>query len=214
MPRFPLLKAAPITLLLALTAITAGWPAASAAQTVRYRIVPEESEVRYRVRERIARLEFPSDAVGATREITGEIVLDDDGHMAASSRFEVDLSTLKSNRDRRDRYLRQNTLETDQYPIMVFVPTALDGLAYPLPTSGTHAFQLVGQMTLHGVTKEAVWDAELEFSVDGARGMATTRFTFGDYDLTIPRMAALLSVADDIRLELDLVLVLVQGSDR
>ncbi len=209
-----MLKAAPNTMLFALAAIAAGWPDASAAQSVRYRIVPEESEVRYRVRERIARLDFPSDAVGTTREITGEIALDDHGEMAASSRFEVDLRTLKSNRDRRDRYLRQNTLETDQYPIMVFVPTALDGLAYPLPTSGTHAFRLVGRMTLHGVTKEAVWDAELEFSVDGARGMATTRFTFGDYNLTIPRMAALLSVADDIRLELGLVLVPGEGSYR
>lgn len=197
-------------MLVALAAIAAGWSDASAAQSVRYRIVPEESEVRYRVRERIARLNFPTDAVGATQQITGEIVLDDDGQVAASSRFEVDLRTLKSNRERRDRYLRQNTLQTAQYPMMVFVPTALDGLDYPLPTSGTHAFRLVGQMTLHGVTKEAVLDAELEFSVDGARGLATTRFTFGDYDLTIPRMIALLSVADDIRLEFDLVLVLVE----
>jgi polyisoprenoid-binding protein YceI len=203
---------APVTVLFALAAITASWPDASAAQSVRYRIVPEESEVRYKVRERIARLNFPTDAVGATREITGALILDDAGQVTASSRFEVDLRTLKSNRERRDRYLRQNTLQTAQYPLMVFLPTALDGLAYPLPTSGTHAFRLVGQMTLHGVTKEAIWDTELEFSVDGARGMATTRFTFGDYNLTIPRMIALLSVADDILLELDLVFMLVEGS--
>ena len=178
-------------------------------QSVLYRIVPEASEARYRVRERIARLDFPTDAVGATRDITGEIALVGGDRVAASSRFEVDLRTLRSDRDRRDRYLQRNTLETDQHPIMTFVPTSVEGLPHPLPRSGTHTFRLAGQMTLHGVTKKAVWDVELEFSEDGARGSATTNFTFGDYDLTIPRMAALLSVADDIRLELDLVLALI-----
>lgn len=209
MPEFTPSQAAPFAVLIAFAAITAVLPRASAAQSVLYRIVPEESEARYRVRERIARLEFPTDAVGATRDITGEIAFDGGDGLTASSRFEVDLRTLKSNRDRRDRYLQRNTLETDQHPIMTFVPTAVDGLPHPFPTSGTHTFRLIGQMTLHGVTKRAVWDVELEFSEDGARGSATTHFTFGDYGLTIPRMAALLSVADDIRLELDLVLALV-----
>ena len=76
LPGFAPSKAAPVTMLFALVAITVSWPDASAAQSVRYRIVPEESEVRYKVRERIARLNFPTDAVGATREITGAIVLD------------------------------------------------------------------------------------------------------------------------------------------
>ncbi len=205
-------KSAPfaaLIVLFALAAITAVWPRASAAQSVLYRIVPEGSEARYKVRERIARLDFPTDAVGVTHDITGEIAFGSGDGVAASSRFEVDLRTLKSDRDRRDRYLQRNTLEPDQHPIMTFVPTSVEGLPHPLPRSGKHTFRMVGQMTLHGVTREAVWDVELEFSEDGARGSATTNFTFGDYDLTIPRMAALLSVADDIRLELDLVLALI-----
>lgn len=212
MPKFTRSKAAPLAALIvlfALAAITAVWPRASAAQSVVYRIVPEGSEARYKVRERIARLDFPTDAVGVTHDITGEIAFDGGDGLAASSRFEVDLRTLKSDRDRRDRYLQRNTLETDQHPFMTFVPTSVEGLPHPLPRSGKHTFRMVGQMTLHGVTREAVWDVELEFSEDGARGSATTNFTFGDYDLTIPRMAALLSVADDIRLELDLVLALI-----
>ena len=212
MPGFARSTASLIAVLFALAGFAAAWPQTSAAQSVRYRIVPEESEARYRVRERIARLEFPTDAVGTTKEITGELALDGDGGVASSSRFEVDLRTLRSNRDRRDRYLRRNTLETDQYPVMTFLPTAAHGLPNPLPTSGTHAFRLVGQMTLHGVTKEAVWDVELEFSASGARGTATTHFTFGEYNLTIPRMAALLSVTDDIRLQLDLVMALVEDA--
>ena len=69
-----------------------------------------------------------NDAVGETTSITGTLVLDDRGAVVRQeSRFEVDLSTLKSDSDRRDNYIRRRTLQTDTYPKAVFVPTALRG---------------------------------------------------------------------------------------
>lgn len=198
-------KTAGAIVLLTCGAIATG-SSPTAAQSVRYRIVPEESEARYRVRERLARLEFPNDAVGVTQAITGQLTLTDGAVVEEESSFVIDLRTLKSDKDRRDSYLQRNTLETAEYPLMTFVPTALDGLPHPVPTSGTHMFRLLGQATLHGVTQEVVWEVELEFSPEGAMGSASTHFSFDTFNMTIPRMAALLSVTDDIRLELDLVL--------
>ena len=81
-------------------------PAPPNTDSVRLVLAPEGNEARYRVRERIARFEFPSDTVGATNDLTGTMVLDETGKVVATeSKFVVDLRTLKSGRDRRDRYL-------------------------------------------------------------------------------------------------------------
>lgn len=69
-------------------------PTSGGLITVRIVVVPEQSEARYRVREQLASLQFPSDAVGATKSITGTIVGRSDGSIdAAQSKFTVDLRT-------------------------------------------------------------------------------------------------------------------------
>ena len=118
---------------------------------VRLVTAPEGNVARYRVREQLARLDFPNDAVGETSSISGALVLDEDGSVvAAESRFEVDLRTLKSDSDRRDNYIRRRTLQTEQYPMAVFVPTAIRGAPSPLPTAGEFSFELDGELTIRG----------------------------------------------------------------
>src|SRR5581483_9748652 len=58
-------------------------------------IAPQGNEARYRVREQLASFDFPSDAVGATQNVTGGILVGLDGKVVPdSSRFDVDLRTL------------------------------------------------------------------------------------------------------------------------
>ena len=183
-------------------------PARDDTDSVRLVLAPEGNEARYRVRERIARFEFPSDAVGATNDLTGTMVLDETGKVvAAESKFVVDLRTLKSGRDRRDRYLQRRTLETELYPTIELVLTELPGLPFPLPESGAFSFELVGDMTLHGVTRQIGWQVTAEAKDGGFYGTAKTSFTFDAFEMTQPRMAMLLSVADTIRLEYDFYLI-------
>lgn len=171
-------------------------------------VAPEGSEARYRVREQLARINFPSDAVGRTDRLEGRIVILPDGRIdRAVSAFEVHLASLESDSDRRDNFIRRNTLSTDAHPAARLVPTALEGLPSPLPGSGEASFRLAGDFTVRGVTRPTLWDVTAEF-VDGAvLGRASTRFTFGDFGLEIPRVGSVLSVNDDIRLEVDFILV-------
>jgi len=183
--------------------------AASAASgdVVRLVIVPEQSEARYRVREQLAGVSFPTDAVGATKTFTGTIVGETDGTIVSDqSKFQVDLRTLKSDQNIRDNFLRRSTLETDRYPYAVFVPTSAPGLPLKLPESGQFAFQLVGNLTIRDVTKPVTWDVKGKVDGDTATGTATTTFTFEYFNLTQPSVARVLSIEDNIRLELDLTL--------
>jgi polyisoprenoid-binding protein YceI len=161
------------------------------------------SKAEYRVREQLARLNFPNDAVGATESVSGAIVLRSDGAFADGSKITVDMRTLKTDEPKRDGFVREYTLETNRYPLAEFVPRRQKGLPTPLPTSGASTFQLIGDMTLHGVTSEIIWDVAGTFAADAMTAKATTRFNFAKFKITIPKVFGLLSVDDDIRLELN-----------
>ena len=162
------------------------------------------SKAEYRVREQLARLNFPNDAVGTTESVTGAVVINTDGSFTPESKLTVDLRALRTDEPKRDGFVRENTLETGRYPLAEFVPRRHKGLAAPLPSSGSASFQLVGDMTLHGVTAEQAWDVAATFAADSVSAKATARFNFAKYRITIPRVFGLLSVADDIRLDLNL----------
>jgi polyisoprenoid-binding protein YceI len=190
--------------LLALPLAHAHPPARSATPATRLRLVvaPAGNEARFKVREQLAELPLPNDAIGVTHGISGAIVLDESGRIvAAESRFTVDLASLKSDRDRRDGYIKRRTLETDRFPTAVLTPTAVRGLPAPLPDSGTMTFALVGDLTIHGVTRPSTWQVTATANHGEFTGTASTRVKFEDFGMTQPRVAIVLSVQDDIGLE-------------
>ena len=174
---------------------------------LRYRVVAERSEARYRVREQLAGISFPSDAVGTTHAIEGSLSLDAQGRLRPSdSRLTVDLRTLRSDRDRRDNYVRRNTLETERHPTAVFIPSEVRGLPFPLPQTGTASFELIGDLTIRETTRRITWEATATFNGQEISVQAKTSFRFADFALSIPRVASVLSVEETIRLETDLLL--------
>jgi polyisoprenoid-binding protein YceI len=194
----------------ALLAAQAGQPKPMASVLAGARFVPAPSgnEVRYRVREQLANLTLPNDAVGATSSITGAIAFDKDGNLApGGSKFVIDIRTLESDASMRDRYIQRRTLETETYPTVELMPTALRGLPSTLPASGDVTFELVADLAAHGVTRPTTWQVKGAFKDGGFTGTASTVIKFADFNLTKPRVARVLSVEDDIRLEYDFHLV-------
>lgn len=168
--------------------------------------IAEGSEARYLVREQFAQRNVPNDAIGRTREVSGSILLDGRGAVVAEeSVLRVDLSTLRSDEDDRDDYLRGESLESDQYPLAEFVLTDTPGLPWPLPVEGELGFQLQGDMTIHGTTSPLVWEVTAQLASDRIAGTARTSFEFARFHLVRPSRFFLLSVEDNIRLELDFV---------
>jgi len=165
-----------------------------------------EAKARYKVREQLAGINFPSDAVGTTETVTGTIVVKPDGSIdAAQSKITVDLRTLKSDQQMRDGYIQRTTLETEKFPMIEFVPKRAVGLPTPLP-AGMQAqagFQLVGDMTLHGVTSEATWNLVATFGNDQVAGRAWTTLHFATFKLAKPSLARIMSVGDTIELEIE-----------
>ena len=163
------------------------------------------SMARYLVNEQLARMNSPIDAIGETDQVEGGIVFAADASVdSAKSKITVDMASLKSDSDRRDGYVRSNTLETNKYPTAEIVVKSTPGLPWPLPSSGEVSFQIVGDVTIHGVTKELTWEATAQAGEGGSvTGTAKINFTFDTFEMDIPSVFVVVSVQDNIRLEID-----------
>jgi polyisoprenoid-binding protein YceI len=184
-------------------------PPTEAVEVLTLVLVPDKSEVRYLVQEQLARNDLPSKAIGATNAITGQLMIGTDGNIVAEeSLFVVDLITLKTDQKERDKWVGAYYLQSHKFPMAEFRLTEAVGLPVPLPDSGEVTFQLVGDMNVHGVTQSITWDVTAEIQGQALVGRAETSFKFGDFNVTVPKAPILLSVEDNIELELDFHLVL------
>ena len=165
----------------------------------------EGTIARYKVEEVLANTGFKI-ATGETTDVAGSIAFDADGNVVADgSRIAVQAATLRTDSNRRDGYVRDRTLFTDTYPEVVFQPTSADGLPASIAdASGPVEFTITGDLTVRDQTREVTWDAMAEFPGDGtATGLASVMFTFEDFGMDKPRVAIVVSVEDEILLELD-----------
>ncbi|MDQ3695051.1 MAG: YceI family protein [Chloroflexota bacterium] len=180
-------------------AVPAGVDAASV-----YAINSAESAARYLVTEELAGV-GANEVIGETNAIIGNILFDAGGASLPCSQFDVDLRTLETDEARRDNYLRGNTLETDTYPLATFVLRHVEGVDGPVPVGEAVTIILIGDLTFHGETRLAAWEATVTKEAANLTGSATTTFTFPDFNIEKPIVGPVVGIGDEVTLEIDLV---------
>jgi polyisoprenoid-binding protein YceI len=176
---------------------------AASADGVRLVVDSSVSQASYHAREQLVGKTLPSDAVGTSKSVSGALVLGADGSVLADqSKITVDLSKLQSDESRRDNFVKNDTLQTSRFPTATFVPNAVQGLTMPLSTSGQSTFQLLGDLTVHGVTKPVTWQVTATFADTTVSGSATTAIKITDFGMTPPKAGPVLSIEDGLTLEL------------
>lgn len=187
-------------------------PAATTGGAVTFTL-GEGTIARYKVEEVLARTGSWT-ATGETTEVAGQLAFDADGALIpAESRVIVQAATLATDSDRRDRYVRERTLNASQYPEIVFSPTATDGLPAPLTAAqGSIDFTITGDLTIRDQTRPVTWNATADFAAATISGAASVEFTFADFAMDKPSVPIVLSVEDTIRLEIDFTGSLSQPS--
>lgn len=190
------------------TTATAAPSTALQPGAVRFTVASTGNTARYRVREQLMGRDLPNDAIGETQQVSGTIVLDRNGAVVpAESKIVVATGMLKSDSDRRDGYVRRRLLQTDSFPSVELMPTAVRGLPKTLPKAGATSepvtFDLVGNLTVRGVTQPTTWRVTARQTGTTVTGTAATRFTFSQFRIDPPRVPVVLSVADTIGLEYD-----------
>jgi polyisoprenoid-binding protein YceI len=172
------------------------------ANTTDYAVASDKSAVRYKAEEELAS-KGANTAVGETNAFIGNIYFDASGVPVACSRWDADLRTLKSDESRRDNFLYNNTLETQTYPLATFILTSVEGLNGPLTNEDT-TFTLIGDLTIHGVTKSVSWHATAKLDGDTVTGTATTSFNMPDFNIQPPKVGPVISLDEHVVLEVDI----------
>tara|TARA_B100000575_G_scaffold11423_1_gene8376 strand:+ start:1586 stop:2353 length:768 start_codon:yes stop_codon:yes gene_type:complete len=166
----------------------------------------QESTARYLITEQLANLDFPIDAIGETNQINGSIIFTKNGNIIEDeSKITVNVNSLKSDSSRRDRYISRRSLESEKYPEATIFIKEIKNLPWPLPEIGSAEINIIGDMNVHGVTNKIIWDTEVNFDKNKLNGIAKTNFKFEKFNMDLPRVAIVLSVENNIRLELDFV---------
>lgn len=177
-------------------------PAALGAASI-YVVDPAQSEARYIAEEELSGV-GANTAVGSTKTIQGAFLFDADGNPIPCSTIYVDVRTFESDSSRRDNFLRGNTLQSDQYPLAEFMVTSIEDFTMPADGEET-TFTLIGNFTLHGVTKTMAWTVTASRDGDTLSGSAKTEFDMADFNIEKPIVGSVLSIEDTIQLEIDLV---------
>lgn len=176
--------------------------AATGDSQVAYVINGEPSEARYVVEEELAGF-GANTAVGRTNAFIGQIVLDTEGNPVSCSRFDVDMRTLQSDESRRDNFIRGATLQSDAYPVATFILRTVEGLDGALG-SDEQTFTLIGDLVFRGETHLVGWEATASLDGGVLSGSAFTEFKLEDYSIEKPIVGSVVSIADHLRLEVDI----------
>jgi polyisoprenoid-binding protein YceI len=170
--------------------------------------VTDKSKATVRVREQLASLNFPSDAVLVATGAKGAFQVNDDGTFAPGSQITFDVSSLTSDQSQRDGFVKQTVLNTRQFPTATLVPTKATGLTLPLAAAAHATFTLSAKLTIHGTTKDVTFTVDCTRSGGDLVATATLAPTvkFGDFGMQQPAAPGrVLSVVDEIKLTVDLV---------
>ncbi len=147
--------------------------------------VSDKSKATVRVREQLANLNFPSDAVLVATGAKGAFAVNNDGTFAPGSEITFDVSSLASDSSQRDSFVRQSVLNTRQFPTATFVPVTATGLSLPLASNAHLTFKLAGKLTIHGVTKDVTFDIDATRNAADLTATATLApsVKFGDFGM-------------------------------
>lgn len=154
----------------------------------------------FRVEEELASIGVTT-AVGRSPEVTGNIEID--GTTVTGATFEVDLTAIVSNEERRNDAI-QEALNTGVNPTANFElsePVELGSI----PAEGeTITFDATGALTINGVTQQVTIPLEAQI-VDGSiLVVGSLDIVFADYGVEAPSAPIVVSVEDQGTLELQL----------
>lgn len=175
----------------------------------RFQILSQESEARFSIDEEL--IGQPTTVVGTTDQVAGELLVDlASPENTQVGTIRVNVRTLETDNEIRNRALRGQILQADDdaNEFAEFVPTTLIGLPEQITWGRPFEFQIMGTLTLHGVTRETTFTASVTpLSETRLEGVAQTTVIYRDFNISIPQAPGVANVSNDVSLAIEFVAV-------
>lgn len=164
--------------------LTLAWHATAQADTLRFRVQPEASEVTFRATSRLM------NADGRFQRLSGEVVVDTKDLTTAKVTVSIEAGSIDTGIGMRDNHLRsEDFLDVRKFPTITFESQRVEG--------GGRRANVIGQLTIHGVTREIAVPVDL--SMTDVALVASGEFVINRRDYGIAYDSFLNPVGDDVR---------------
>lgn len=152
-----------------------------------WKLAASNSFVGYRVREKLAFLPAPSDAVGRTSAVDGSMKIS--GKTVDDVDVHADLGELRSDKAMRDRRVHELGLETARFPDARFVLS--DAISFETkPSAGRRVSRTAtGKLTLHGVTRDVTVPIRAQWTAGRVEVIGSLDIDFADYQIEPIRLS-------------------------
>lgn len=128
--------------------------------------------------------------VGKSDQVSGTITLDPARVVdSVSVHIEINMASLDTGKEKRNRHMRENHLETEKYPTAVFDgATVVQPRGVTLETEKEIAFDVVGTLDLHGVKRRLSAKVKVKRTSDGSLEFeAKFPIILSDYEISRPK---------------------------
>ncbi len=181
-------------------------------RTETFSLVPEESLLTYTVTQvLLSESGRTEQIVGRTRQLAGQFALNyDDPRNSGFGLIMANLNTLTSGHRERDEALHSDWLEFARFPLAYFLVKEVRNFPPDFQATKPLDFQLVGDLTLKGVTRPVTWDTTAALYLDRLKGVATTYIHLADFGIPLPVVPGLIEVTDGVTVTLEYTFKMVQ----
>jgi polyisoprenoid-binding protein YceI len=137
--------------LTALALVMLAGSAPATAESLRFRIQPEASEITFRATSRLMNAE------GHFGRFSGDVVADPAGPTGARINLTIDAASLETGIEMRDKHLRSaDFFDIERFPTIAFQSVRVEA-------AGRRA-TVIGRLTLHGVTREIAVPVDVQIT--------------------------------------------------
>jgi polyisoprenoid-binding protein YceI len=161
--------------------------------------ITDGSVARYKIGEVLTRYPNPIVAIGESDQVSGSVAFDEDGDVLNGS-ITVDVSVLKSDKNKRDNWIQRSAGIGSEIVLNV---TEIEGLTFPLAETGDIKFVILGNLEISGRSVRTSWDASATLSGTNLEGKADTIIKWEQFGLSKPSLPFIISVEDEIILEIE-----------
>lgn len=156
----------------------------------------------FRVAEQLSNIGAAT-AVGRTGSVSGSMTIV--GSEVTDATFEVDLTSITTDREQRDRRVQQ-ALETDRFPTATFTLASPITLPADAGSGAEIEVQAKGRLTIHGVSRAVTVPLKAKLVGRTVVVVGSIDLRFSDFGVTVPSAPVVLSVDDHGTMELQVLL--------
>jgi polyisoprenoid-binding protein YceI len=165
---------------------------ALAQATDTFKIDPAHSTIAFRVRHMLGT------AKGKFSKFSGTIVVDREHPEQSSVNVKIAASSIDTGITKRDDHLRGELFDVAKYPEITFKSRRVK-------QTGANSGQIVGDLTMHGVTREITLNVQLDSNAGTRWRVTTAPLRRSEFGLVFSKSAEMMSgIADDVAVDIEI----------